>query len=157
MEEIVVRPATPDELDVLIEFEQAIIDAERSYDLAIRTEGDVRYYDLMELVRSPDVEIVVAEINDTVIGCGYARIEASKAYLKHQTHSYLGFMYVLPEYRGRGVNSLILAALESWSASKGVGEMKLEVYLENASALRAYEKAGYRGDVIQMHKALSES
>jgi GNAT superfamily N-acetyltransferase len=38
------------------------------------------------------------------IDAGYARIEQAKPYLKHTAYAYLGFMYVLPAYRGKGIN-----------------------------------------------------
>ena len=156
MGEMLIRPAVLADLDVLLEFEQAMIEAERPFDSGIRTGVDVRYYDLEDLIASADVEIVVAEIDGEVIGSGYARIERSKEYLKHRQHSYLGFMYVVPEHRGKAVNKKIVDVLEAWSASKGVSELLLEVYVENAAAIRAYEKSGYTRHVIEMRKGLTE-
>lgn len=156
MNEMIVRPAGLHDLEILLRFEQALIEAERPFDPAIRRGGDVRYYDLSELIGSPDSEVVVAEIDDAVVGCGYARIEPSNTYLRHPKHSYLGFMYVVPEHRGKGVNKRILDALERWSVEQGVTEMKLEVYLGNKSAIRAYEKSGYEGILIEMRKSLSK-
>jgi GNAT superfamily N-acetyltransferase len=153
---VFVRPASSDDLDVLLEFEQALIEAERPFDPAIRTDDDVRYYDLEHLIASPDTEVVVAEIDAEVIGCGYARIENSKPYLEHSQHSYVGFMYVVPEHRGKGVNKRIIEYLEVWSASRGVVHMTLEVYAQNSGAIRAYERSGYHTSVIEMHKELMQ-
>ncbi len=155
MDEITIRPAELLDLDVLLAFEQAMIEAERPFDSAIRSGDDVRYYDLEKLISSTDAEIVVAEIDGEIIACGYARIESSKAYLKHRQHSYLGFMFVIPEYRGKGVNRKIVEYLEAWSASKGVAELLLEVYVENVAAIRAYEKSGYLANLVEMRKNLS--
>ena len=157
MQEIVVRPAILADLDVLLTFEQAMIEAERPYDSAIRIGDNVRYYDLEALIASAEAELVVAEVENTIIGSGYARIEESKAYLKHRRHCYLGFMYVVPEYRGKRINKKIVEVLEAWSASKGVSELHLEVYVENAAAIRAYEKSGYTSHVLEMRKGLTEN
>jgi GNAT superfamily N-acetyltransferase len=156
MSEVMIRPARLTDLDTLLAFEQAIIEAERPFDETIRTGDDVHYYDLSDLIESPDAEVVVAESDSEIIASGYARIEESEKYLKHPRHSYLGFMYVVPEHRGKGINKLIVDSLESWSLSKGVPEMQLEVYAENAAAIRAYEKAGYSGLILQMRKALDD-
>ena len=99
---------------------------------------------------------MVAEFEGATIGCGYAFIQPSKAYFRHRIHSYLGFMYVVPEHRGTGVNKRILDVLETWSAARGVTEMQLEVYEENAAAIRAYEKSGYQINILQMRKELGE-
>lgn len=156
MDELIVRPAITDDLDLLLTFEQAIIEAERPFDSTIRTGTDVHYYDLAALISSPDAEVLVAELESEIIASGYARIEVSDSYLKHPKHSYLGFMYVVPEHRGKGVNKMIVAALEGWSRSRGVSEMRLEVYAENAVALKAYEKSGYGPVTLLMRKELKE-
>ncbi|HUR99388.1 MAG TPA: GNAT family N-acetyltransferase [Pyrinomonadaceae bacterium] len=157
MEGALVRTANEDDLDRLLAFEQAIIEAERPFDATLRRGGDVHYYDLAALISSPDAEVVVAQAGRELIGSGYARIENAKAYLKHTKHSYLGFMYVTPEYRGIGINKKIVAALEAWSVSRGVTEMQLEVYVQNAGAIKAYEKAGYKGVILEMRKSLAEN
>ena len=154
MNEIIVRPAALTDLDVLYAFEQAIIEAERPFDPTIRTGDDVHYYDLEALVSSADAEVVVAESASRIIGSGYARIENAEPYLRHRRHSYLGFMYVAPEHRGKGVNKKIVEALETWSRSRGVTEMQLEVYVDNSTAISAYEKSGYTGLILQMRKGL---
>ncbi len=157
MNQVTVRQANLSDLDRLLEFEQAIIESERPFDETIRSGDDVRYYDLESLISSPDAKVVVAELGPKIIGSGYARIETSDPYLKHREHSYLGFMYVVPEQRGKGINKKIIAALESWSLSKGVTEMQLEVYVENSAAIRAYEKSGYTGLILQMRRELTEA
>ena len=154
MDEPIIRPAEIKDLDTLLAFEQAMIEAERPFDDTIRTGAHVRYYDLEELITSPEAEVVVAEIGSEIIGSGYAKIETSDPYLKHSKHSYLGFMYVVEQHRGKGVNRKILDALEIWSLSKGVTELKLEVYVDNASARKAYEKSGYNNLILTMRKEL---
>jgi GNAT superfamily N-acetyltransferase len=64
-------------------------------------------------------------------------------------------MYVIPEYRGKGVNKMILHALEAWAASQRVLVLQLEVYFQNAPAIRAYEKAGFTANLIEMRKTLN--
>lgn len=154
MEQVTIRSADLRDLERLLVFEQAIIESERPFDATIRDGPGVRYYDLAALLASPDAEVVVAELGSDMIGSGFARIERSESYLKHDEHSYLGFMYVVPEHRGRGINKKIIAALEEWSLSKGVTEMQLEVYVDNIGAIRAYEKSGYSRLILTMRKGL---
>jgi len=156
MNQVIIRPADLSDLELLLRFEQAIIESERPFDTTIRSGSNVHYYDLEALILSPDAEVVVAELASEAIGSGYARIESSESYLKHRRHSYLGFMYVVAEHRGKGVNKQIVEALEAWSISKGVTEMRLEVYVGNIAAIKAYEKSGYARLILQMRKALSE-
>jgi GNAT superfamily N-acetyltransferase len=155
MDDLTIRPAELRDLHVLLAFEQAMIEAERPFDPTIRSGADVRYYDLEKLLASPEAELLVVEIDLEIIATGYARIERSEAYLKHRQHSYLGFMYVVPEHRGKGINQRMIGKLEEWSRSRGVTEMSLEVYSANVAAIRAYEKSGYAALIVQMRKEIS--
>ncbi len=59
------------------------------------------------MITVPHIELLVAEIDRELIGSGYARIERSKPYFQYAWHTYLGFMYVVPEHRGKGISKKI--------------------------------------------------
>jgi ribosomal protein S18 acetylase RimI-like enzyme len=155
MNEIVVRKASMEDLATLNRFQQGIVEAERVFDPTIK-DGAVQYYDIARMLSADDIHFVVAQAGLRVVGCGYARIEPAKHYLKHSVHAYLGLMYVDPEYRGRSVNPAIIDALKDWSSSRGVGEMRLEVYRDNVAAVKAYEKAGFSQWVLDMRLDLND-
>lgn len=148
-----IRKATAEDLETLRAFQQGIVAAERPFDPTLKS-GDLEYYNLEAMLTEPEVQLVVAEDAGRVVGSGYARIEQAKPYLKHQDYAYLGFMYVHPNYRGRGVNTQIVEALRQWTASQGVTEMRLEVYFENQTARRAYEKFGFSNHMLEMRMAV---
>ncbi|HEY0457570.1 MAG TPA: GNAT family N-acetyltransferase [Pyrinomonadaceae bacterium] len=149
MEVLIVRKAEFSEIDILLEFEQDIIEAERPFDSTLK-EGKIHYYDLERLVLSPDSAVFVAVTGDEIVGSGYARSRKAENYLKHEKFAYLGFMYVKPEHRGKGVNRRILEALEDWSAAQDITELRLEVYNDNSVAVKAYEKAGFKANLLEM-------
>ena len=153
---IEVRSATLDDLPVLLEFEQGIIAYERPYDPTLK-EGLINYYDIKAMILSDTDEVVVATLGDTIIGSGCTRIEKSKPYLKQETHSYIGFMFVLPKYRGKGVSKLILDTLKEWTVAQGIYEACLTVYDGNANAIRAYEKSGFKKHIIHMRIDLRDA
>jgi GNAT superfamily N-acetyltransferase len=150
---IIIRPAVESDMDTLLRFEQGVIAAERPMDPTIK-EGPINYYDLQAMLHSPDIHLVLAELDHTPIGSGYARIERGRHYLKHSHHAYLGFMYVEPTHRGKGVNQLIITALKAWAQSRQITELRLDVYHTNTNAIRAYEKAGFSQHLIQMRMGL---
>lgn len=149
MDQTIIRKATEDDLEELYRFEQGVIEAERPYDPTLKKEF-IHYYDLKEMITASHIEIIVAQFENKIIGSGYARIEKGKPYLRHIHHAYLGFMYVHPEYRGKGINKKIIDALKNWALSKNVKEFRLEVYFNNTSAIRAYEKIGFSKHMIEM-------
>jgi GNAT superfamily N-acetyltransferase len=146
---IYIRKAIPEDLSILLEFEQGIIAAERPFDPTLK-EGEISYYDLKKMITAHDVEVVVAVLNDQIIGSGYARIENAKSYLNHELFAYLGFMYTHPDHRGKGVNKQIIEALSNWILSQGIFEIRLDVYNDNPSAIKAYEKVGFKKHLINM-------
>ncbi|TSD68000.1 GNAT family N-acetyltransferase [Inquilinus sp. KBS0705] len=154
MDNIIIRKATHADMDTLLEFEQGVITAERPFDSTIK-DGDINYYNLELMLTAPYIYLVVAELNGQPIGSGYARIEdAKKPYFKHTQHAYLGFMYVQPQHRGKGVNKKVIEALKDWAVSKGINELRLEVYYDNAPAIKAYEKVGFSSNMIEMRMGL---
>jgi GNAT superfamily N-acetyltransferase len=53
-------------------------------------------------------------------------------------------MFVLPEYRGRGIALAILSELESWIRELGFSRCILETGQKQPEAIALYIKAGYR-------------
>jgi ribosomal protein S18 acetylase RimI-like enzyme len=153
MNQITTRTATLADLDILLEFEQGIIQTERPFDPTLK-EGHINYYDIAAMIQAPHVEVVVAEVDSEIIGSGYARIDDSKIYVKHPKHAYLGFMYVKPEYRGKGVNKKVITALHNWAIARAITEFKLDVYNDNLAAIKAYEKIGFSKLLIEMRMGL---
>jgi GNAT superfamily N-acetyltransferase len=59
-------------------------------------------------------------------------------------------MYVEPDYRGQGIIQDILSQLLQWARDEGVNDFYLDVYTANESAVRAYEKFGFRSNLVEM-------
>jgi ribosomal protein S18 acetylase RimI-like enzyme len=146
---IVIRKATVADIETLLQFEQALVDTERAFDPTLKPHPN-HYYNIKQMIEDPIVELVVAESKGQLIGCGYARIEKAKDYLRHDKHAYLGFMYVDPQWRGKNINQMIIENLKQWAIAQGITEMRLEVYGDNLAAIKAYEKVGFSKLIIQM-------
>ena len=138
---ITIRKAIIEDLPVLFEFEQGVLRTERPMDETLKLKNTY-YYDIPNLIEDSSVEFVIAEINDIIAGCGYARIKKARDCFQFDQFSYLGFMFTKEDYRGRGVNKKIMNYLYNWSFSKGINEVRLEVYPTNIPAIKAYEKSG---------------
>lgn len=149
------RRAQLEDLPILLEFEQGVIEEERPCDDSIR-KADAKYYDLNYFLTDANTNLQLVEHDGQVVACGYAQLRPSQAAFVHDRHSYLGFMYVEPGFRGQGVNQLILDSLISWSKDKGVYDFYLDVYTENPAAIRAYEKVGFRASMIEMKLKLNK-
>jgi GNAT superfamily N-acetyltransferase len=152
---ITTRKASLIDLPILLEFEQALINFERPFDVTLKDEK-ISYYDIKAMILSDEVEVIVAVDEEKIVGSGYARIERAKPYLKHQNLGYLGFMYVKDSHRGKGINKLVIDTLYNWAISNNIFEVRLEVYADNPGAIRAYEKVGFSKHLINMRRSLKE-
>ena len=150
-----IRKALPSDIPSLLNFEQAVIEAERPYDSTVKTSRTF-YYDLRQMIAAPDMEFVVAEIEGRIIGSGYARKEPAKEYNIHTDYAYMGFMYLEPAYRGMGINQMIIQHLKQWARSVNLSELRLEVYHDNERAVKAYEKEGFKKLITLMRVNLEE-
>lgn len=150
-----IRKATLADLPLLLEFEQALIKVERPMDSTIK-EGEVSYYDIADFIQQTDTEVLVTECDSKIVASGYAQIKGDRHYLKHDLQGYLGFMYVDEEHRGKGLNKLLIDALIKWCKERAVHEIRLAVYQDNPSAIRAYEKVGFKKHLITMRMDVTD-
>jgi len=85
-------------------------------------------------------QIDVAEINDVIIGFAVYRIEYSMdAILGHLLN-----IAVDPEYRGKGIGTLLLRNFEKYCKEIGAEYAYLEVRVSNKGAIKFYKKNNYK-------------
>src|ERR1041385_7817898 len=88
--EIIVRTATLDDLDILLQFEQNIISVERPFDRTLKS-GHIHYYDIAEMIKASHVEVVVATLNNEIIGSAMHVLKT----LSHTSHTRNMLIWVL--------------------------------------------------------------
>jgi len=150
------RKATLEDITTLLDFEQGIIEAERPFDPTIQ-DCQISYYNIAELINNEDSEVFVVEINNQIVASGYAKIKGDRHYLKHDKIGYLGFMFVHKEHRGQGLNKLIINDLLKWCKEQSIFEIRLDVYQDNITAIKAYEKVGFKKHMINMRFNINDS
>ena len=149
MSNLTIKSAQAEDLNTLLRFEQGVVEAERPFEPTFIS-GKIKYYDLEPMIYDPKTEIAVACLGEDCIGSGYIRIESGQSYHQHEHFGYVGFIYVLDKYRGRGYSQQILDYLINWAAARNVYEVRLDVFEQNQAAVRAYEKAGFQRLLIKM-------
>jgi hypothetical protein len=104
MSTINIREAELEDLNILLEFEQGIITAERPYDPTLQEK--INYYDIRKMIIAEHITVLVAKIDSEIVGSGYARIE-TKPHLNHENYAYLG-LCIDPRHRGRALTLSLL-------------------------------------------------
>ena len=128
--ECTVRPAQMDDLDLLSGIDAACFSQDIAYP---------REY-LRRLLRAPTSVTRVASISSVIVG--FAIIEVRARGLK--VAGELVTIDVLPRARHQGVGQLLHASVERAVRHRGGHKIRLQVSVENTSAIRFYEQLGYR-------------
>ncbi len=122
--------------------------------------ADSENADFRELVKSLDAELAVIDGEDHAFYDQYNKIDK----IKHAVVAYdegkpvacgaikelapgimeVKRMYTKPEYRGKGVATQVLRALEAWAAEMGYQKCRLETGKRQQDAVALYKKNGYR-------------
>lgn len=90
---------------------------------------------------SPDGYFFALDLNSgQEIGTSRARVDI----LGGEQVGYIGTVGVLPEYRGRGIASALLAQTLDYLAGKGITTATLFVEDQNRNARRLYDRLGWR-------------
>ena len=146
---IKIRKAELKDLDTLRLLEQGVIQYERPFAPTLKKDP-IQYYNLENLIQREDAEVLVASIDGEIIGSGYALIKNSSPVKKPAQYVHLGFMYVSPTFRGKGINGKIMDQLTKWGKERNLTEFQLDVYAENESAIKAYAKKGFHPYLLKM-------
>ena len=144
-----IRTAVLEDLETLKEFEQEIISYERPFAPNLK-KNPIIYYDIKDLIVRADAEVLVVVDDKLLVGSGYALINKSPPYKDPEHYAYLGFMYVAPDHRGKGLNGALCTKLIDWAKDRNITEVQLDVYTQNKSALDAYTKIGFKPDLLKM-------
>ncbi len=143
---VLVRPATEDELDLLVEqtwsvaAEGRFIGAEVPFDRARRRAR------LGELLGAETSTVLVA---DTCAAGGPGVVGHLTVSVAPYGVADIG-MLLQAGWRGRGIGRALLDAAIAWATSAGAHKMSLEVWPDNAAAIALYERAGF---VVEGRKA----
>lgn len=150
---IVVRPATPRDLPVVVELRLALLREHERNPLyeQLRVDAPARARRLFAAqLRSPDEILFLAERGGggggggEVVGILRCVQTDGLPMLLPARYAYISSVYVVPAARRQGVlRSLFTAALD-WCRARGITEIRLHNAVENAAANAAWEALGFQ-------------
>ncbi len=137
---VILRPVTRDDLDRLVEIEQATFSSDR---LSPRR--------FKHWIKADNRVFLVAEHNDVVLGYGLVLLQQGTRLAR------LYSIAISAQARGLGMGKKLLQALEKATVEKERLYMRLEVAQDNLAAITLYEHMGYRqfgylSDYYEDHK-----
>ena len=137
MAQIRIRPATPGDVPLIVEFIRELAEYERLAHLVVTTDADMHAALFGERAV---VEAVIASIDDEPVG--YALFFASFSTFLGKPGLYLEDLYVRPAARGVGAGRRLLEHLARLVVERGWGRLEWSVLDWNAPSIAFYKKMG---------------
>ena len=137
MADVRIAPAREEDVPAILRLIRALADYEKLTDQVVATEGDVRRAIFGE---RPLVEVVMAFAGEQPIG--FALFFHNFSTFVGRPGLYLEDLFVVPEWRGRGVGRRLLAHLARIAVERNCGRMEWAVLEWNEPAIGFYRRIG---------------
>lgn len=102
---------------------------------------------IAQAVEHPAACVMVAEETDgdqqRIVGYACGMVQEPPPIFQPELYTFVSDLYVVPEYRRRGVATALVERIRGWGWVKGINRLSL-VLPVNSSALGLYEKLGFK-------------
>ncbi|MCL1872920.1 MAG: GNAT family N-acetyltransferase [Clostridiales bacterium] len=99
-----------------------------------------------ETIKSEDGDIIIAEIDNDIVGFVHVKEEKTLPYACIVPHRFALCvdLFVLPIYRKKGIGTALLNAVKEWAKKRDLDYVELRVLPENENASRLYLEEGFQ-------------
>jgi len=136
-----IRPATPDDIPLVLEFIRGLAEYEKLLDQVQVTPGGLRA-SLFPADGAPPAHCVIGLVDG--VPAGFALFFYNFSTFLGRPGLYLEDLYVKPEFRGHGLGKALLVYLARVANARGCGRMEWAVLDWNEPAIAFYESLGAR-------------
>ena len=139
MDNLRIVPARSEDVPIILNLIRALGEYERMTNEVVATEEGLRAWLFGE---RPAAEVVLAYAGETVVG--FALFFHTFSTFLGRPGLYLEDLFVIPEWRGRGIGRRLIVHLADIAIRRGCGRMEWAVLDWNESAIGFYERMGAR-------------
>ena len=137
MSDLVIRPATPEDVPIILRFIRELAEYERLSHEVAATEDLLRDALFGE---KPSAEAVIGWLGDAPVG--FALFFTTFSTFRARPGLYLEDLYVSPEYRRQGFGKLLLVNLAKIAEARGCGRFEWAALDWNEPAVNFYVQLG---------------
>ncbi|HDD46502.1 MAG TPA: GNAT family N-acetyltransferase [Candidatus Aenigmarchaeota archaeon] len=152
---VVVREAGIGDLEELFNIWLELVEEEKRYDKDMKGIGELREiygrYIRSFLTRARHV-VFVALDGSRIIGFVAGKIIRAPVVYEYGERGYISEVFVKPEYRNKGIGSMLIKEIIAWFKKNGVRRVLLDSYAKNKAAMNFYKKFGFEEYFINMKK-----
>lgn len=135
--ELIVRSATPADVPNLFHLIKALAEYEK---LSHAVTGDAASLESHLFGSRPYAEAIVAELGGEIVG--FALFFPNYSTFLTKAGIYLEDLFVLPEYRGKGIGQTLLTYLAKLAVDRDCGRLEWSVLDWNEPAIAFYRRMG---------------
>ena len=150
---IEIQAATMDDLDQLVAHWLDLAVGQREYGSHLRTESNRTRISELFARRIAQEEAQVARADDRIVGFVTFTM-AGSTFAKSSTRGVIQNLYVIPEVRGEGVGTRLLAVAEQVLAEGGANVISLEAMADNDCARQFYRAHSYHPHRVTFEKSV---
>lgn len=146
MDNIEFREATLGDIDTIIDFSWRLCKFESNLVSHFNPEyylSDQFKELLTNQIASENSKYTLAYFGDRPVGLMEAGLKENYPF-RNLTKASLLQIFVLEEYRNRGIGKQFLRLMEEWAKAKGMKSIELNIATNNPDADRFYESLGYK-------------
>ena len=142
---MIIRKATAKDLDKIIDLGQDLQNDSKKFEpLLIFDRGQSLAHYKNELSNDGAL-IIVAENNGKIIGYQYSFTNELDYLSKKNKECTLEAIYVIPEYRSRGIGGKLMEFAENWAINTcHVNRIKANIYTDNESSIALHVNNGFK-------------
>jgi GNAT superfamily N-acetyltransferase len=133
----IILPATPADIPAILDFIRKLAEYEHLSHTVAATEADLRQH---LFGPSAAAEVVLAKIDGNSIG--FALYFTTFSTFVGRPGIWLEDLFVLPEFRHRGIGQALLRAVASTAVKRNCGRLEWSVLDWNEPAIQLYRKLG---------------
>ncbi len=139
---LIIRPATPADIDLIVDFSHRLNREDPAFTGDFHFEEAAVRDALAQLLAEPSLG-QVRLICDADRPLGYVVLTFGFSLESHGRDLLIDEIYLLPDYRGRGIGRQVINQLEAEARTLGITRLYLEVERPNQQAQAFYRRLGF--------------
>lgn len=154
---ITIRNATNEDYEIIKKLEDALFLLHKEVRLDyFQEQAEYSKEEYEELLKHPAPIHLVAIYKEQIVGICFGRIEktSGNSFCRGRKIAMIEDVFTLPEYRGRGIASLMMKKAREQAMEAGAESLELCVWNFNTEAIHLYEKLGMKVQYCRMEERL---
>jgi len=154
--EVTVRRAKSRDMAFIIELWKQLSQEHAELDdrFALRPEAEIVWARWAgQRLRDEASIVLIAESGEDCVGYLLGHTDEAQPIFKHRSYGTVTDLFVVPEFRRKGIGSKLLEETLSFFRSRGIGHVRLNVLARDKRSRAFYEKHGFGDFVHRMWKS----